>query len=337
MKINNYSEKELEILINKNFFLNKGLAPWYNWESENSSFGKTIRYFSGYPKLLPLMVNSDHAVHSESKLWNNELSTDLKIPFLTWNYTKYLKFKKIKKNVYYVYNPCSYYLNTKKIKNKKSKKKGTLIFYPHSNLSSEPIIDNDKYFKKLKALPDKFKPLNIMLSFHDIKNKKYLSLLKYKLPIFTAGNTNSSNFIDNFYEILKDYEYATAPITSHSIGSSFFYSVDIGVKYFFYYQTKFRIFKSNENIKKKIVSDSDYLDINDKKKIRELQKSFSLKNFEKIKNPKIKIKKFMGYNSKISRIDLFIILIGSLIYNIDKVFVLYFKNIKKFFFKLIRF
>ena len=39
-----------------------GFAPWVNWESERTGFGKLIRRMAFYPSFLPLFVSSDHYV-----------------------------------------------------------------------------------------------------------------------------------------------------------------------------------------------------------------------------------------------------------------------------------
>jgi len=339
MKINNLSYKKLHFLINRISIFKKGYAPWFNWESENASLGKCIRYYSFYPKFLPLIVNSDHGVHSESKLWKNELLTKKTVPYLTWNYRKYLKFKKLKRNVYYINNPFSFYFKNKIGNNNKINKineiNGTLIVYPHSNLKNTPIINNDNYFRSLKKLPKSFHPLNILVSFHDIKNNNYLKLFKYKLPIYTAGNTISSDFIDNLREIMIRYKYITSPISEHSIGSTFFYSVDLGIKNFFFHKVKFKIYKSHDDLKKGIIKKNIFLDRVDRINLKKLQNIFSLKNFHKVKNPKKKIIRYMGYDSKINRLNLFTILFKSFLINLDLVVILYLKYFfnysKKFF------
>lgn len=330
MSKNNFPKNVIDLKKKiKNYSIfDKGFAPWVHWESENSSFGKLIRYQGYYSKFLPIFVNSDHAVHTESKLWKNEIETKSNIPYLTWNYRKYLKMKKIKKNTFYITNPWSFYVSQKKKNTKKGI--GTLIFYPHSNFTTMPIINNDQYFKKLLKLPKKFKPLTIMLSYHDINRGIHLKLAKYKIPIVTAGSIQSRKFVDKFINIISKFKYATSPNHALGLSTSFFYCVDFGIKYFFYHTIKWRHIDENIEFKKKILKSSDFLDYKDMINFNKLKKKFSYKNFEKNENSKKLIKKYMGYDSKVSRKKLLIILIRSLILNFFLIPGLYLKAFFKF-------
>ena len=64
-----------------------GLAPWASWEVENSSFGHTLRDWTGYPAWLPICACSDHGVHWESRCWPNEIESPYQL-YLTWNSKK---------------------------------------------------------------------------------------------------------------------------------------------------------------------------------------------------------------------------------------------------------
>jgi hypothetical protein len=308
----------------------KGNAPWVYWESENSSYGKLIRYFSYYSSYLPLFVKSDHAIHTESKLWQNEVNTKNNIPFLTWNYRKYLKFKKIKKNTYYILNPWSFYVSQKfNFLKKKNHKKGTIIIYPHSNSTTVPILNNKNYFDKLKKLPKRFMPLKIMLSYYDIEQNIHKKLLKYGIPIVTAGSIRSKYFVDKYINIISKFEYATSPKYTIGLGSAFFYCIDFGLRFFFYGHAKFRMIKEAQGISKKILQSSDFLDRNDKNFVIKMNKIFSYKNLQKIYNQKKFITKYMGYNSQLTRTNLFFILIKSLVLNCKSIPALYYNFLIK--------
>lgn len=69
-----FSDEELLRLSRLQRRTEAGYAPWASWEAENSSFGRTLREWAGYPSCLPLCVTSDHGVHWESHSSPTKLS-----------------------------------------------------------------------------------------------------------------------------------------------------------------------------------------------------------------------------------------------------------------------
>jgi hypothetical protein len=333
--LNLYLKKEFKKLKKKTILkekFEKGYVPWIRWESENASNGKCIRYLGYFPRFFPLYLNSDHAVHSESKVWPIDLETG-ELPYFTWNFRKYLKLKKLGIKAYHVYNPWSFYVKKKK-SIKKEKKQGTIVFFPHSNATTCPVIAIDKYAKILLNLPKKYHPFTIMLSQHDVNFTIYKKLSKYFANIDTAGSLNSQFFIDRFIQIIDKHRYATAPSSPNLIGSAFFYSIDFGIPFFFLHKNTWKVHTPSINIGKRgragNIKINDYLDEVDKKNLVIINKKFHYKNFLKIKNPKKIISKYMGYNSKISRLKISYILYKSFIFNLHRFIILYLKILFKY-------
>jgi hypothetical protein len=91
-------------------------------------------------------------------------------------------------------------------------------------------FDFDKYFRKLKDLPEKFQPLTICIQMHDVNKGMHIQLRKHNLPMVTLGNSNSPYYADRFYDLARRFKYAT----SNVVGSQLFYCAELGVSYFLF-------------------------------------------------------------------------------------------------------
>jgi hypothetical protein len=327
MKYNeiSYSNIKLENLsINPNLF-KKGYAPWIRWESETSSLGKTFRHYGFYPSFLSLFINSDHAVHSESKIWPNEINS--KYPYITWNFRKYKKLLKLKINAFYVRHPWVFY--KRKINFLKKDKKGTIFFFPHSGQSSKPIIkDLDEFILEIKNINKKYHPISICLLFTDIEKKIHIKLRKYKIPLITAGHINNINFVDNFYKMISLFKYAAAPKTNF-IGSSFFYCIDFGMPYFFIGKKDLKYMNLGNFLKDKVIKINSFYDKIDRKKIFFLKKKFNKPYELLLKKEQILITRFLGKDSTINRLQFSLILWKNFFINLHIFLSVFLKEIIK--------
>ncbi|MDH4199243.1 MAG: hypothetical protein OEV66_02595 [Spirochaetia bacterium] len=208
---------------------NPGIAPWAYWTSELYSLGKCLRFWTKYPKFLPLYVYSDHGVGAETTLFPHDLENPAKVHF-TWNPLKEQKYKDfIGKKVIQIINPWISYRRMRGIQ-RSAKPRGTLVFFTHSTPAVQWVgHDSEEYFVKLKELSEKFQPVVICLHMHDIRAGLHKKLRSFGFPLVTAGNTASVNFVDSFYSIIRNYAYAT----SNLWGSQVFYCVEMGIPYFF--------------------------------------------------------------------------------------------------------
>jgi len=203
--------------------------PWTHWTSEIYSFGKCLRLWGKYPDFLPLFVYSDHGVGLRSHLFPHELANQAKVHF-TWHPVKEKRNKdSAGKKVIQIIHPWISYRRLRGITRSK-KPKGTLAFFTHSTTATKwEGHDTEEYFEQLRGLPDRFQPVVLCLHMHDIKAGLHKELRCHGFPIVTAGNTLSTNFVDRFYDLVKDYAYAT----SQTWGSQVAYCVELGVPYFF--------------------------------------------------------------------------------------------------------
>ena len=214
------------------------------WTSEMSSFGKCLRYWAKYPRVLPLNVYSDHGVGLFSQLFPHELDNQANVHF-TWHPMKEQRYKNLaNKKVIQITHPWVSYRRLRGITRSKTPR-GTLVFYMHNTKTLKwEGHDTEEYFEKLRELPDKFQPVVLCLHTHDINAGLHKELRRHGFPIVTAGNTAITNFVDCFYELIKNYAYGT----SQAYGSAVAYCVEFGIPYFFLGETPKLINNGDKNI-----------------------------------------------------------------------------------------
>jgi hypothetical protein len=220
------SDAELELACNSK---STGISSWSHWTSEIYSFGKCFRYWTKYPRLLPLFVYSDHGVGLHSQLFPHELENSAKV-HLTWHPMKEQRYKNFgNKKVIQIIHPWISYRQLKG-RTRSINHSGTLVFYAHGTSEVKFVgHDTEEYFEELRKLPDKFQPVVLCLHMLDIKAGIHKKLRRHGFPIVTAGNTSAVDFVDHFYTLVKNYSYAT----SQAWGSNVAYCVELGVPYFF--------------------------------------------------------------------------------------------------------
>lgn len=273
---NGLSNNELLKMINSDIYrMNK--SPWLFWPAELYSFGKIYRLKYGFAKLIPLIFYSDHGVTLFDELAKHEALNKARY-YLTFSKLKFDKNEFDKRKVIkLVEHPYIFYrkLNNFKIK---EKAQGTIIFLPHSNPSLGNKLDTnlDLYIAHLNQLDQKFKPFTLCIQIHDISMQNLEKLRKYNLPIVSAGNSLHSDFVDQFYEMIASFEFATSSV----IGSHTFLCEEFGVKFFVH---------GNSNEFKK--EDNEDLQIYEK-----LQDIFSLKNLNSTNEKEYYLDLLLGRN-----------------------------------------
>ena len=317
------SDRELIAACQDKGWPSRGYVSWLNWESETYSHGKIFREWARYPRLLPLFFSSDHGVNWSSIFWKNEQESK-GIDYLTWNYKKFLNHKnKSKKKVHYVPHPWTFYRRTLRA-TETPNREGTLVFFPHSTSNSVVRYNSlDGYFNELENLDNKYHPLVLCLSHHDVNKGLHSQLRKYSLPIITLGNATERNFVDNFYNVLNNFKYATSP----DYGSQVCFAIEAGVPYFLLGE-KPQYFEINELGEQtpfrsqRIIYDSEeisehehFLDL-----LRE-KKDFIDEEVKKIAN------KYLGLEKQTSRRHVTWIIWVSLIKNIHRLPKFYFTEI----------
>jgi len=291
-----YSDSKLEKLVDPTN-VNTGRAPWVYWTSELYSFGRLYRDWGCYPSWLPIFVYSDHGIHKPAEFSPHEKNNDANVHF-TFNSERVLNNKNIEsKEVILVTHPWVRYRKKNNIKQLKDAI-GTLVFVSHTCEGIEiNDDDNDVYFKMLNDLPDKYKPLVLCVHMHDIKNGYHKKLRKYGIPIITVGNTSSVEFVKRFYEIVKNFRFATSNVG----GSQLYYCAEMGVPYLLYGDRPKLINYSNLDVPLGV------LDIYDttQEELVEIEKTLFKSGSDRVNlHQKIYVEWMLGLNSNSTRLKI---------------------------------
>lgn len=213
------------------------------WTAEVYGFGKWIREYGHYPKLLPLCIYTDHGPPVLGYPLKQEVDSDA--PSLFTHCPSYAKrWKEITgKDCYILYSPFVFCREQRKI-DKLVDAMGTIAFPAHTTANTEDQSDTEVYAKQLLKLPAKFQPVSVCLHYSDILKGADKIYRKYKIPVYTAGYYFDDRFSERFYDILKRFKYAT----SNLVGSYLYYAVEMGIPFSIYGQKHELVNKSDPNL-----------------------------------------------------------------------------------------
>jgi len=120
---------------------------------------------------------------------------------------------------------------------------GTIVFVNHATADIDDVSDTQAYIDQLQDLPPKFQPISVCLHITDIKQGRHRIFMDNHIPVYTAGG-NSEHFAARFYNILRQFKYAS----SNLVNSSLFYAVEMGVPFFIYGNKPENINRGNQNL-----------------------------------------------------------------------------------------
>lgn len=288
-----YTDEKLVRLSQLQHRTEAGFAPWATWEAENSSFGKTLRAWTGYPSWLPLCAVSDHGVHWGTRCWPNEIESPYRL-FLTWNAKKArLMTERHGKESLHVPHPWVAYRRAFNLE-PDTDRQGTVVFFTHSNDKTTPVFESlDAYMQSLLDLPERFRPVVLCLSFHDVLKGAHQLLRRYGLPIITAGTTNAQCFVDRFYGIARRFKFACSP----TIGSHSHYLVEAGIPFFLYGPAPTYMIKGSSAVRDGALNLKDYGDDEDIENYMALHRLFSEPIDEVTPSQKEAVGRYLGLDS----------------------------------------
>lgn len=291
-----YADGVLERLSRLQSRTEAGYAPWATWESENSSFGKTLRKWTRYPSWLPLCAVSDHGVHWESRCWPNEIDSPYRL-FLTWNEKKSrIMREQHGKHALHIPHPWIAYRKAHH-PNLSENREGTIVFFTHSNSTTTPVFESlEAYMQSLRDLPARFHPVVICLSFHDVLKGLHVKLRPFGFPIVTAGITNAQSFVDRFYQLVANFRYACSP----TIGSHTYYLVEAGIPFFLYGQAPTYVLKGSRAVRDGEQDLRDYGDEEDIERFLTLKHLFSEPVESVTSRQRQVVEYYMGASSTVS-------------------------------------
>ncbi|MDC1376447.1 hypothetical protein N8266_02300 [Amylibacter sp.] len=214
--------------------------PFRFWQSKVNGYGTAWRSCLNLKKIEPLMISADHGIAYASEL--SKFEYDANCPHIVFDLDRYLALVERygEKRILRVKNPFVAYAEDNSIKLKKGSK-GTLVFVPHSLKAYDHYeYDWDAYFKQIISLPEIYHPITFCVHYHDVLKGLHLKILEKGFNVVTLGHTTSNFFIDRFYDLVTNFEYAT----SSNGGSDLLYCEFLGVKYFEYGEELLTNYKS---------------------------------------------------------------------------------------------
>ncbi|MEN6384145.1 MAG: hypothetical protein ABFD79_02995 [Phycisphaerales bacterium] len=225
-------------------------------EDRKYSLNRIIRLMSGFPEDKPLPCRYEHG-HTP---YNDEPVNDLRSKkrlMLVYNKRRLDNWRRYsKKPVYIIGSPFVQYrrmMNITTVDNRC----GTVAYPMHSTLKEEGVFDREEYCTMLKRLPANFHPIKLCIHEHDFQLGFDKIYRQNGFEIVTAGVREEPDFVDKFYEILRQCKYTT----SNYFGSYLFYSVEMGIPFFIYGpQTATIRYKYKQNVLEKIIEAGEYFD-----------------------------------------------------------------------------
>lgn len=223
-----FSVTQLEELCDKEH-RQAGLCPPVYPLVEQYSQGRIYREYARFPMELPLYIYSDHGIHLSEQLRPDEKEQKA---YAMFSYSR-SRFPMLQQSLapqpcYRIPHPLVWYRHEHGI-NLSAEAKGTICFPAHSVLGKLAIYDIADFCRQLKELPHDMQPVNVCLFMTDIHRGAHLKYLEQGIPVVTAGNVWDIRFVDRYYAILKQYQYAI----SNCIGAYTYYSVELGIPFSF--------------------------------------------------------------------------------------------------------
>lgn len=240
-----------------------------------------VKYLTKYPRWLYLPYNIHHGWYTAILPRQKDLKKKTYPLMLVWNKRQKENWKKSSKiSVESIGAPFIHYRRKKKI-SPSINATGTLALPAHSSKNTSAKYDIDLYCKMLKNLPDKYHPITICLHYYDYNTDLKKNYHNKGFKVVTAGHVHSSNFVDKFYDILKNNKYCT----SNSIGTFVLYSVELGIPFFLFgpeakiLRKKGHYKVGEESVKQQAANLFNYpkSEINEGIRIKENQREFVLK------------------------------------------------------------
>lgn len=196
----------------------------------------------GYKKIVKQLFDIEDIDSIDAYLFHGIILTDHELWKRTENYKMpiictrndqleyYLKNGRNKDNTFAVGALFPQYKNLNNIKHVENPK-GTIVYPAHSGASLFYNISWENYIKKLKELPEEFHPIDICMYYTDVLDGHHKIFTDNGFKVYMAGHRLDPDFVDNFYEILRHYKYATA---NTSVASNLLYSIEFGIPTFVY-------------------------------------------------------------------------------------------------------
>lgn len=195
-------------------------------ETERYGLGKYLRKYGFYPSFLPILLHADHGPNQWDFVTPHMLNSSAS--FFGF-YSKRLVIdwlEQTKKKALLLKSPFVFYKESNDIKQLPNSQ-GSIFFHAHSTYWTDKETNFDLIFKQFDKLPKNFHPISICLHFVDVQKGRHKVYLDRGYAVYTAGSWKHPYFIENFYEIVKNFKYSL----SNSVGSNLFYCINLGLPF----------------------------------------------------------------------------------------------------------
>ncbi|MBN2144545.1 MAG: FkbM family methyltransferase [Candidatus Aureabacteria bacterium] len=206
--------------------------PCFNgpyWTAEIYGFGKWIRDYGFFPRLLPLYIMTDHGPRFRNDDIQFELNFSAPVQFFHCQLSVEAWKKVSKKPCYVLFSPFVHYRQSRNIKQNQDAK-GTLAYPAHSTLQINEETDTEKYIEELLKLPEEFQPIHAQFHYYDILRGRHYLWEKAGIKVHTAGHPDDYCFTERFYDILRRFKFTTSNLPM----SCLYYSIEMGIPHFIY-------------------------------------------------------------------------------------------------------
>ncbi len=177
------------------------------------------------PGFYPFLPGYDHGLSLEDIPTKVSTINHLSDIYLCWGERIFNNLKTLTKKKPFIAG-APFVIYKKKNNIVKNTIKKTIFFPSHSTDKIGQNINPYDIHKMINEIDFHFKPIDICLHWIDyLRDKEKYKDLGYN--VYTAGKVFNNSFTENFYNILKNYEYSM----SNKLGTYILYSVDLGVPF----------------------------------------------------------------------------------------------------------
>ncbi len=216
--------------------------------TSNDFYGQAqiLKEYTNYNK--PFKFVFEHSIMFHNIIWEGDLYSEMPVAFVLSNYRKDVY--KASRGFKFIFNVGVGFLYAKKVYDRRHtqinniKRTGTIVFPSHSSHHIEAVFDIKSLAKKIKNLAPEFQPVTVCIYWKDYLLGKHRKYEELGIPVISAGHIYDKNFLISFYDMCKNFKYAT----SNDFGSHVFYSIFSGCSFFLLEQPEISYDNPNKDL-----------------------------------------------------------------------------------------
>ena len=248
----------------------------FHWSSEIYSLGKCYREVLRLPSFVPLLFTSDHGVNLGSAFDSGilDLNEDW-FPHLTWSSrVQNLEGRLTSPKFLGFPHPWVAYRKNHGLEPTTAYLRNEIIYFPiHSSGGSTPYGFNDS--DGIQFLKENFghdEKVRICLTLGDVNSSRSNLYEEQGYQVVTVGNPWNSNFVDNFYNLIKECKL----VISEGFGSQVAYAVEFGIPAYIIPRLSYELDETTGEIRRNTFE--DYPEV--ESRVRYVEELFGRLDFE---------------------------------------------------------